>query len=297
MVRIKMALIFIILGLCVGCNRTNQPEQQAQPETQQPPATQEQVATPIPEQPAAAVPAAEKAKPDSQPAAAPKPGPRPAASAPTAAATTPATPAAIPAAAPVAAEPQQSAAVSNEAAPATQAAMPRPQIATVPSGTNLKVRLESTVDTAVNKSGDTFRAVVDEDVYVDGRVAIPRGSEVSGKLLKVVQSGRVEGRAELAMELNEVQVGGTSYAIATKTFSVMAESTKKEDAVKIGVGSGIGAAIGAIAGGGKGAAIGAAIGGGAGTAAVVGTRGKEIQYAPEQKLTFALSEDVRIPLP
>jgi len=187
--------------------------------------------------------------------------------------------------------------LTNAVAPATQAAAPRPQIATIPSGTKLNVRLESTVDTAVSKTGDTFKGVVDEDVIVDGKVAIPRGSPVSGKLLKVVRSGRVEGKAELDMALNEIQVGNTPYSLATKTFSAVSDSTKKEDAVKIGGGAGIGAAIGAIAGGKKGAAIGAAIGGGAGTATVVGTRGKEIKYEPEQKLTFSLSEDLKVPLP
>jgi hypothetical protein len=161
----------------------------------------------------------------------------------------------------------------------------------------LKVRLESTVDTAVSKTGDAFKGVVDEDVAVDGKIAIPRGSAVSGKLLKVVRSGRVEGKAELEMALSQIQVGSTSYAIATKTYSAVAESSRKEDAIKIGGGAGLGAAIGAIAGGKKGAAIGAAVGGGAGTAAVVGTRGKEIKYEPEQKMTFSLSEELKVPLP
>jgi len=289
MLRMKVALILIVLGLSIGCNRANQPQQQAQPENQQPPATQEQAAAPTAGQPAAAVPAPASASPGVQPAAAPRPAAAPAASTPTAAATT--------AAAPAAAQMQQSAPPSNAVAPAAQAPAPRPQLATIPSGTKLMIRLESTVDTAVNKAGDAFKGIVDEDISVDGKVAIPRGSAVSGKLLKVVQSGRVEGRAELAMELNKVEVGGTSYSMATKTFSVMAESSKKEDAMKIGGGAGIGAAIGAIAGGGKGAAIGAAVGGGAGTAVVVGTRGKEIKYAPEQKLTFTLSEDLKVPLP
>ncbi|MBP1608594.1 MAG: hypothetical protein H6Q04_829 [Acidobacteria bacterium] len=279
MLRMKVALILIVLGLSIGCNRANQPQQQAQPENQQPPATQEQAAAPTAGQPAAAVPAPATTSPGVQPAAAPRPAAAPAASTPTAA------------------QMQQSAPPSNAVAPAAQAPAPRPQLATIPSGTKLMIRLESTVDTAVNKAGDAFKGIVDEDISVDGKVAIPRGSAVSGKLLKVVQSGRVEGRAELAMELNKVEVGGTSYSMATKTFSVMAESSKKEDAMKIGGGAGIGAAIGAIAGGGKGAAIGAAVGGGAGTAVVVGTRGKEIKYAPEQKLTFTLSEDLKVPLP
>jgi len=281
----------------MGCNRANQPQQQAQPENQKPPATQEQAATSIPAQPAAAVPAPEPTKPAVLPAAAPKTRTAPATSAPTAATTTPATPVATPAAAPVVAQSQQSAPLSNPVAPVASAVAPSPQIATIPSGTKLVVRLESTLDTAVNKTGDAFKGVVDEDITIDGKVAISRGSQVSGKLLKVVRSGRVEGKAEMEMALNEIQVGSTSYTIATKPFTAVAESTKKADAIKIGGGAGIGAAIGAIAGGKKGAAIGAVVGGGAGTAAVMGTRGNEIKYEPEQKLTFSLNKDLNVPLP
>jgi len=79
-------------------------------------------------------------------------------------------------------------------------------------------------------------------------------------------------------------------------LSFQADSTKKQDATKVGVGAGLGAVIGAIAGGGKGAAIGAAAGAGAGGATVAATRGKEIQLAAEHKLNFALSHDVSVKL-
>ena len=51
-------------------------------------------------------------------------------------------------------------------------------------------------------------------------------------------------------------------------MSRQAESTKKKDAAKVGIGTGAGALVGALVGGGKGAAIGAAAGAGAGTAVV-----------------------------
>jgi hypothetical protein len=52
--------------------------------------------------------------------------------------------------------------------------------------------------------------------------------------------------------------------------------------------------IGGIAGGGKGAAIGAAVGGGAGTGTVLATKGKDLHYPPETKITFTLMNSVEM---
>jgi len=48
---------------------------------------------------------------------------------------------------------------------------------------------------------------------------------------------------------------------------------------------------------GKGAAIGAGVAEAPELQSWWETRGKEIKYAPEQKLTFTLSEDLKVPLP
>src|SRR5262245_60499847 len=104
----------------------------------------------------------------------------------------------------------------------------------------------------------------------------------------------LKGRASIQLKLTDITRDGGNTAISTKTFSAVAEPTKKRDAAIIGGGAGLGAAIGAIAGGGKGAAIGAAVGGGAGTGTVLATKGKEIHYGPETRLTFMLAQPVEI---
>jgi hypothetical protein len=172
-----------------------------------------------------------------------------------------------------------------------------PVIVTIPSGTSLHIRLQDPLDSSVNKAGDVFQAILDQDVEVNGKVIAARGSVLQGKLSSVAQSGRVEGRATMALQLIDLTLAGKTYPIQTEILSFEAESTKKKDATKVGIGAGVGAVIGAIAGGGKGAAIGAAVGGGAGTATVLATRGKEIKFDAEHKLSFALSRDLSITLP
>jgi hypothetical protein len=174
---------------------------------------------------------------------------------------------------------------------------PEPRYATLPAGTVITVRLQEALDSGVNKTGDPFTAIVDKDLNAGDTVVVPRGSTVDGKLTLVDQSGRVSGRAAVSLQLLKLHVENQAYSVQTETLAFEADSTKKKDAAKVGIGAGVGAAIGAIAGGGKGAAIGAVVGGGAGTATVLATKGKEVKFQPEHPLSFKLSQDVTIKLP
>jgi len=179
----------------------------------------------------------------------------------------------------------------------TEDSQPRataPTYATVSTGTIVPVRLQDALDSGVNQSGDTFLAVVDQDILVGNNIVVARGSQVEGILTYVQQSGRVQGRAAMSLQFTALHVGGQAYPIESNILSFEAEATKTEDIAKVGIGSGIGAVVGAIAGGGKGAAIGAAVGAGAGGATVAATRGKELRYDVEHPFEFNLNGDVQI---
>jgi hypothetical protein len=171
---------------------------------------------------------------------------------------------------------------------------PEPKI-TIPSGTRLRVLLIDGVSSNKSSSGDQFMASLADPVVINGKTVLAKGTKVRGRVVDANDSGRVKGRASIQLKLTDVvRNNAPDIAISTKTFSAVAEATKKRDAAIIGGGAGLGAAIGAIAGGGKGAAIGAAVGGGAGTGTVLATKGKEIHYPPETRLTFTLAQSVEI---
>lgn len=272
-----LILLSLPLLLFFGCGKaSNQPapEQQTQPqsapaaqpaESQQPVAAQQPA---VPAQQPAATQQAARTQP--QAPAAEKSAERPAAS--------------------QALAPSQPAA-SVPPAPPTP---PPPKILLVDAGTDLEIRLSQLLDSGKNKAGDKFEATLDKDLVVEGKTVAPRGSVVTGKLVDVVGSGRVEGLARMSLTLTGIKIGEEGHSIATNTLSFEAQSTKGKDAKKIGIAAGIGTAIGAIAGGGKGAAIGAAVGGGAGTATVLATKGKEVTFDPEQKFIFKLSQELKV---
>ena len=165
----------------------------------------------------------------------------------------------------------------------------------LPAGTNFLVRMIDGVDSEVNRVGQTFQASLDEPVRSPGGdVLIPRGADVTVKLVDAKESGKFTGRAELALSLQAVKVNGQMVDINSQTVTQQSGSRGERTAKVAGGTAAVGAIIGAIAGGGKGAAVGAAAGGAAGAGAEVVTKGQRVKIPSETRLTFVLDSAVRI---
>jgi hypothetical protein len=180
------------------------------------------------------------------------------------------------------------------AAPASRPAAPVVREVTIPAGTQLRLELASAIATDSSQVEDRVRAPRLEAISVAGRDARPAGTEVTGAVTEVAQSGRVKGVARIAYRFDSLRHDSEGYAIRTATIAHEAEATKQDDAKKIGIGAGVGAAVGAIVGGGSGAAKGAAIGGAGGTGVLLATRGEEIRLGPGARVTTSLREAVTV---
>lgn len=165
---------------------------------------------------------------------------------------------------------------------------------TLPSGTSLPLDLTSSVASDSSRIEDPVSAALRAAVVVDGTEVLPVGTVLGGHVTNADDSGRVKGRAKIAFRFTTLEHDGAKYDIGTATIARQAEATKGEDATKIGIGAGAGAAIGALLGGGDGAAKGAAIGGAAGTGAVLATKGKEIRLGPGANVTTTLTEPLTV---
>jgi hypothetical protein len=187
-----------------------------------------------------------------------------------------------------------SAATSTPAAAPVAPAVAAYKEVTIPSGTTLRLSLDSAVASDTSKVEQPVRATLKSPVTINGAEALPSGSEVTGVVTEAKESGRVEGRASVAFRFNSLRVNGESYKIQTSTISELAPATKKKDAEKIGIGAGAGAALGAILGGGKGAVKGAAVGGAAGTGVVLATKGEEVRLGPGAAVTTRLTAPLTV---
>ena len=199
-----------------------------------------------------------------------------------------------PAAAPAGA-PKPATTKMADAVPDKPAAPAAPRFVKVPAGTELNVILIDSLSTKTNKAGDTFMASLGSPLVVGGKTIADKGTKVQGRVVDAEGSGRVKGLASIHLVLTGIQDGAKMIPIVTRTFEAQAEATKGRDAAVVGGGSGVGAAIGAVTGGKKGAGVGAIIGGVAGTAGVLATKGKEVEYASETRLTFTLDKDAELP--
>jgi hypothetical protein len=214
-------------------------------------------------------------------------------SAPPASAQTAAAPPAAPAPAPRSAPPAPAPQPAEAPTPALTSNPPvEPRV--LSAGTVLPLVLGSTVASNTSKVGDRVMANLAEDVSEDGRVLLPAGTEVLGRVTVAKQSGRVKGRARLVIEFDEVRDGGSSYRVEASPVDVTAESSKGKDAKIAGGAAAAGAVIGAITGGGKGALKGTAIGGAAGGAAVLATRGNEVELAAGTQVAVKLTSQAQI---
>jgi hypothetical protein len=142
----------------------------------------------------------------------------------------------------------------------------------VATGTQMKIRLETTIDSKEARSGDRFKAtVLSPKRYAD--------SIVEGHVTRVKQSGKLKGKTVISLVFDRILFDeGGSDSLGAQVVRIYGDKDTKvgdegeiksgsrgESTVKRTAGGAVaGAVIGGIAGGGKGAAIGAAIGGGVG---------------------------------
>jgi hypothetical protein len=145
----------------------------------------------------------------------------------------------------------------------------------LPTGTALKVKLETALSTSSSKVGDPFSGRLTEAVNVDGKEILPIGSEVSGRLTKVNEPRRISGKPTLGMFPEALVLpNGTRYTLnATLVDTNQRHGTdvndegqfkgqgiNTTDKVQMAMGTGGGMLVGGLIGGGKGVLIGGAVG-------------------------------------
>jgi hypothetical protein len=166
----------------------------------------------------------------------------------------------------------------------------------IPTGTALPVTLDTSVGSDISHVEQLVHGHLSRTIYISGAAAIPAGSAVSGHITSARRSGKVTGRAYVALRFSSLTRTGESenYRIQTRNIGRLAPATKEKDAMKIGAPALGGALVGGLVGGGKGAAIGAAAGGGAGTAIVLNTRGEEVRIGRGQTVFVRLTQPLRV---
>ena len=183
---------------------------------------------------------------------------------------------------------------SQSTASPTPTPVPIPQKITVPSGTQLSVRLNDEVDSEKAQVGDVFHGSISAPVTVGDETIIPTTADVEGRVVEVKSAGRFAGQSLLTLELTKLTMNGKTYTLQTNQWTKSGNGRGKSTAAKVGGGAALGAVLGGIFGGGKGAAIGAAAGAGAGTGVSAANKGEQIILHPEAVIAFQLQGPITV---
>ncbi|MCP5109254.1 MAG: hypothetical protein GY953_00305 [bacterium] len=182
--------------------------------------------------------------------------------------------------------------------------------AEIPPGTHVLLRMVNSINTRTAQPGDRVYLRTASPIAVDGRILVPVDSYVQGAVTHSKRSGRIKGKAQLAIRLESLTLprgatlkfapkldsvdAGDSGQKVDKTESMVNQSaTKGEDAKTIAILAGSGASVGALVGRDlRGAGIGAGVGAGVGLATVLLGRGREVELRQGTTLDVVLDRPV-----
>lgn len=196
---------------------------------------------------------------------------------------------------------------------ATTSAVPVPAfraVGSVPAGTALMVRLETTLATFSNRPGDPFRGSITQPVVVNGQTLIPAGAIVEGRVTKVSEPRRISGKPSIGIlpEAVILPSGERFYLDATLTDTnikgsdVTSEGQFKgsghdrRNTLEQGGGTAGGMLIGGLVGGPIGVLVGGAIGAGATTGHWLATH-RSATLPAGTELTLELNRPVSLSNP
>ncbi|HEX5731343.1 MAG TPA: peptidoglycan-binding protein [Blastocatellia bacterium] len=162
---------------------------------------------------------------------------------------------------------------------------------TLPPDTIISMRMDQTLSSKSSRVGDRFTASVTEPVQANGRVVIPAGTIVEGRVTQVTPAKRMSKAGMIAIDFDSITMpDGRRVPLVGSLTSDDPEIRRRIDdensvrgpnsdrkAVFVGGGGTLGAVLGGIAGGGKGAVIGGIAGAGVGIAGVLLSKGEEAE--------------------
>jgi len=178
----------------------------------------------------------------------------------------------------------------------------------LPEGTNVRVRLTERLSTRETAVGSPFRAEVTTAVFKDGRIIIPPGSILKGRVVGVRQGHHFTGAATIRLRPDMVILpDGTAYHLYAQVVQSKAPGTRtdseggiqpsshwKKDTAEYGVGAGTGALVGGRLAGPQGALIGAGIGATLVTAHLLMQHPAAAVLPSGSVVTFSLSEPMEL---
>jgi predicted Ser/Thr protein kinase len=184
----------------------------------------------------------------------------------------------------------------NPPAPAAKPVVPPPRPnptvrVTLPEGTAVDVALDAPVSSATSQAGQAVTARVVHAVTDGGRVVIPSGSTLRGRVAAVdpARKGLSDKAGSLTLAFDRLRAPDGTETAMSATVTRAGASSGKKTAGTIGGGAAGGAVLGKILGGSsRNAAKGTILGAAIGTGIAAGTRGRDVDLPAGEAMTIRL---------
>ncbi len=208
-------------------------------------------------------------------------------------------------------------AVAQDAAKADQPGLvlgthANPDEIVIPAGTKLPISLTNAISTKSNQQGDPVYAQTTFPVVLNGRIVVPPGTYVQGRIMQIKPAPRFKGRAEVMMHFTTliypsgytVMLPGSienapavdKAKVKDKEGTIRADSDKGSKAATVAVPAAEGGALaGGLASGSRGGALaGAGLGAAVGVGIAMLSLGNEVRFMPGTTLEVVLQRDVAV---
>jgi len=161
----------------------------------------------------------------------------------------------------------------------------------VAAGTPLTVALSSDLSSKTAQPGDSFEATVASNLMVNGRVAVPTGTRVTGNITEVISGSHAIGAVPmLGLKFNQLELEDGQSIPITGELMEQGPSEKVRDTAKILGGAAAGAVLGhQVKTNNSGKIIGGLLGGAIGAIAAKNT-GTEVQLASGSTVSLTTGE-------
>ena len=168
----------------------------------------------------------------------------------------------------------------------------------LPSGTKIRLRMETEINSKVSGVNDTFITMIAQPVVVRDAMVLPVGTIIEGRVTRVERAavGGQGGKLEIKLE-NMRFPNGAKRSIEGRLISPLkAESTQKTSILTVLGGTTVGALFGAASRKENGVLIGAGVGAGIGAGAAYFRKGRDVRIKTDEEFEIELEKELTVPV-
>jgi type IV secretory pathway VirB10-like protein len=92
--------------------------------------------------------------------------------------------------------------------------------ATIEAETRARIILQTEISSKLNEAGDKISAVLDEPVYANGEIVMPRGTEFIGRITQAMPAGRGQKNGQISIIFEQIRMSWGAVPVAVMLTAI-----------------------------------------------------------------------------